>query len=345
MVLAEVATAIHGFFWTLYKFLQISVVVGQLLFQGICWTISVVHFCSQSLSSFFSVVYVDNRYLLEDARAMIVGLPELIYENIHAVYNFYCRLATSIQRTLDIVQNLPVLVVDMAKQSVVLFGEAVWMLATLPGKLLFAILLDVQDGCIDAYRKLAAFGYYLVMDVPLEAAGGLSLAAFAYCYPSIPKRLASLVILLVQLSTRRVSRLWNQLAFTATCRTIGTNCRIHIIRGRSILSRSATTIYDREIQPFIQNVARFFILRSTHQSTDERSVSQPAPLPSTSPKRLEGLKMDNCILCEDNLRSVAFVPCGHFCACLRCAINLSNYDSSCPLCRTRIERNLNIYIG
>uniref|UniRef100_A0A182F1E2 Uncharacterized protein n=1 Tax=Anopheles albimanus TaxID=7167 RepID=A0A182F1E2_ANOAL len=172
MVLAEVAAAIYGFFWTLYQFLQISAFVGRLLFQGICWAVSVVQYCSQTVSNFFGVVYEDNRYLLEDARAMFVGLPELIYENLHGAYNFYCRWATTTQRTLDFILNFPVLMIDTAKQGAVLLGEAVWMLVALPGQLMYAVLLAVQSGCIYGYVKLAAFLHYLVMDtgawVPID---------------------------------------------------------------------------------------------------------------------------------------------------------------------------------
>uniref|UniRef100_A0A182IVG3 Uncharacterized protein n=1 Tax=Anopheles atroparvus TaxID=41427 RepID=A0A182IVG3_ANOAO len=51
-----------------------------------------------------------------------------------------------------------------------------------------------------------------------------------------------------------------------------------------------------------------------------------------------------CIICEDNERSVAFVPCGHICACKVCSIHLCYHNPVCPLCRSYIQQKLEIYL-
>ena len=44
---------------------------------------------------------------------------------------------------------------------------------------------------------------------------------------------------------------------------------------------------------------------------------------------------NDCAICMDNEKSIVFIPCGHYCSCMSCAITLQS-TSSCPICRASI---------
>nr|VDD10021.1 unnamed protein product [Brassica rapa] len=64
-----------------------------------------------------------------------------------------------------------------------------------------------------------------------------------------------------------------------------------------------------------------------------------------APKREErvtnGDEHDRCVVCLERKCDAAFVPCGHMCCCLTCALKL--LGKPCPLCRKRGIRILKIY--
>jgi len=67
-------------------------------------------------------------------------------------------------------------------------------------------------------------------------------------------------------------------------------------------------------------------------------------------KRLQAVELQarnekesqNCLICYDQTRQLAFDPCGHVACCLQCANNISN--KKCPICRKTIKRSLKIHI-
>jgi len=44
-----------------------------------------------------------------------------------------------------------------------------------------------------------------------------------------------------------------------------------------------------------------------------------------------------CIVCMSEDKSVVFAPCGHYCSCESCAIQINHSQGKCPICRTRIQ--------
>jgi len=46
-----------------------------------------------------------------------------------------------------------------------------------------------------------------------------------------------------------------------------------------------------------------------------------------------------CVVCQDAEKVMAFVPCGHKCACERCSVGLE----ACPLCRLPCDLKCRIY--
>ena len=58
--------------------------------------------------------------------------------------------------------------------------------------------------------------------------------------------------------------------------------------------------------------------------------------------------MANCVICQVAPSSQAIIPCGHICLCDDCATTLTDgppQSRLCPLCRTRIQSCLQIYLS
>ena len=66
------------------------------------------------------------------------------------------------------------------------------------------------------------------------------------------------------------------------------------------------------------------------------AAREKAPLPELK-------EASTCVICLNNARGVAFVPCGHIACCEACANELKHYACGrdfprCPICRKEIER-------
>merc|ERR1712228_813538 len=64
------------------------------------------------------------------------------------------------------------------------------------------------------------------------------------------------------------------------------------------------------------------------------------------------LNMDNawqCIVCEDNEKTIVYLPCNHLAVCNQCDLELSQMakdddkEETCPICRTKITNRLKVY--
>ena len=54
-----------------------------------------------------------------------------------------------------------------------------------------------------------------------------------------------------------------------------------------------------------------------------------------------------CVICHENVSSMAVIPCGHVCLCNQCSdlcTNSENGQQSCPLCRGNMQSVLRIYL-
>jgi hypothetical protein len=50
---------------------------------------------------------------------------------------------------------------------------------------------------------------------------------------------------------------------------------------------------------------------------------------------------NECVVCADAKRSVAFVPCGHVCSCVHCA----DESNQCPICRVTVAQRLKVFLA
>ena len=79
---------------------------------------------------------------------------------------------------------------------------------------------------------------------------------------------------------------------------------------------------------------------STTYSLPNYAVPQNSPVSSLSQELTDSTLDDNvCVVCLDNRKQYAIVPCGHLCVCYECSEQLL----FCPICRVRKEDALRIF--
>ena len=83
-----------------------------------------------------------------------------------------------------------------------------------------------------------------------------------------------------------------------------------------------------------------------------------SPLPSTSQSELSPGELEKvleserdkrmCVVCQDQVKNVLVLPCRHMCLCVECAHEIAQQRTRvrrvCPLCRSRIETVMNVFI-
>mmetsp|Transcript_46164 Transcript_46164/g.147463 ORF Transcript_46164/g.147463 Transcript_46164/m.147463 type:complete len:629 (-) Transcript_46164:86-1972(-) len=75
----------------------------------------------------------------------------------------------------------------------------------------------------------------------------------------------------------------------------------------------------------------------------EGDEAEAAGRASPTPPAVGEQEPSECCVCLDRPKSHAMLPCGHLCACMECAAQLSAQGQSCPVCRQRVERTVQIY--
>ena len=55
---------------------------------------------------------------------------------------------------------------------------------------------------------------------------------------------------------------------------------------------------------------------------------------------------EKCVICWENARDVACVPCGHVACCMRCLTDVFESEKKeCPACCTELSALLKVYIA
>uniref|UniRef100_A0A182SV09 RING-type domain-containing protein n=1 Tax=Anopheles maculatus TaxID=74869 RepID=A0A182SV09_9DIPT len=323
MVLSAIGNFIYNFYCLLYHIVAIVSYAGYLLYciiHNVSW---IVLWCLQNGTAFTQMVYEDNRHLIQDTKTFLAGISNFFVTNVGNVCSAVVFVARAIWGgTIAFLLALQ-LSIWGAKQCLVLIGDAVWMLFTAPYQLM--VLFDglLSDGWKLLLETAQSMGkefvaalvnvkLYVIQEIPAQSAWGLLLLALIYQYP------APMVAML---------NYFKEMVSSGFC----------FVRAK--LRRPYGLAVD-----YLSNAYRFAMLKrnaidSVRQSSGQAEVEpmRRRPTPNRS-------AVGNCILCEDNERTVAFIPCGHLCACKACARALCHYNPVCPLCRKFIERKLEIYI-
>ncbi len=85
--------------------------------------------------------------------------------------------------------------------------------------------------------------------------------------------------------------------------------------------------------------------RSTSKSTtidkqdETKTIKQTTSTTHDQGQSNDARPVDPCVLCLDEEKRLALLPCGHFATCVPCGHSLQ----SCPICRQNIEAFFRIY--
>jgi hypothetical protein len=74
----------------------------------------------------------------------------------------------------------------------------------------------------------------------------------------------------------------------------------------------------------------------------DQPVADAAPVPETVPPIVEEEDV-SCVICYENPRTHAFIPCGHLSICGVCFKNADGLHGKCPICNTQFTNIVHIY--
>ncbi|XP_053663341.1 uncharacterized protein LOC128712474 [Anopheles marshallii] len=285
MVLAAIADFIYEFYSFLHSVVTFISYIGYLVYYIICKAAWVM----QNVTIFARIVYEDNHHFIQDSKAFIVGTSDFFIANIGKVYNAVKFIGTAVYDGTVAAVSLLKLIVLSAKQSIVLFGDAVCLLITAPYQLLlfcYSLLCDVHlffqnDGLFQMMR-------FISNELVVSAVIVVVLAVLIYQHAD----------------TEQVKLVYNFM-------------KEKVRTGVEFMYKALETVL----------LAR--------RARRVETVRDRTPTPST---------VGICIICQENERTVAFIPCEHLCVCKVCARILIYYDPKCPLCRSYIYERLEVYV-
>ena len=78
----------------------------------------------------------------------------------------------------------------------------------------------------------------------------------------------------------------------------------------------------------------------TSSSTSSSSTTDSNQLPDKKSKRQRIDLSNPCVLCNQEERQLACIPCGHLCACITCSQSLR----TCPTCHRDIQAFVRVYV-
>uniref|UniRef100_A0A182NTU9 RING-type domain-containing protein n=1 Tax=Anopheles dirus TaxID=7168 RepID=A0A182NTU9_9DIPT len=354
MVLHALADFIYNVYLLLYYIFKTICFVGFLLCDTTYNAVRIVVWCLHNVHVFLNIVYEDNQQIIQNTKAFLLGTSDFFISNIAKVYGALCFAVATFGDALLAVWSLLGLTLWTVKHAIVLIGQAVWLLYTAPYQLLILLeeLLKRETNLLietaqQAFSKQVAalvdIVHYVAHDVPVEAACGLGLLVLTCYYPAPAKAALKFTNNTVHFGYRLLRRktLHSVRRILTLLSTPRANHTVEQPEQREDTHR-ASREFHQKLHRFYARVMSFFVFnapRRPAQNAREAPARSPpagrAPNPPT---------IGTCIICEDNDRAVAFVPCGHLCVCKVCATHISHYNPVCPLCRTYIEKKLDVYV-
>jgi len=79
------------------------------------------------------------------------------------------------------------------------------------------------------------------------------------------------------------------------------------------------------------------------KNLDQKKSSQPASASSNDDPK-DGSQIGECIVCLQNPKTHAFVPCGHLCVCQGC-VHPTMLKRKCPICRQRATQAIKVFFA
>lgn len=225
-----------------------------------------------------------------------------------AVNQFFCGISTGVETVIGaIIQTFVFL-----KRTLILFGSGIWFLVTL-------IPLSMVYGftCSTYYVGL------LLNEV--RTITGSMVSAF-------------------YLTLQNMYKFATDVPLESAIGLLVGMCIIYIlIQFHVLLYRFAhqrTLSFIEHVRRNMQNL-QFRFLRPNGPILEELSEQESS---EDSDTRENDLEDKYCVICQDHQKSVLLLPCRHVCLCAACNTRLKNYNRTCPICRTVVERTMKIFI-
>lgn len=120
------------------------------------------------------------------------------------------------------------------------------------------------------------------------------------------------------------------------------NIRIEDLRDDDLKACGVTQEKDRKL--ILKSIRDFINESGTVQPRLVETPTAPVEVPSTStqegndPITTDSDSLSECVVCMERTVKIIFIPCGHMCCCSECQHSLE----LCPMCRTDIERRINV---
>lgn len=96
-------------------------------------------------------------------------------------------------------------------------------------------------------------------------------------------------------------------------------------------------------------IMQFYELVRANVHTVTRNRVQRVVVESSSEAAVESDDSDEsleryCVICQDRDKCILLLPCKHLCLCSECNSRLRNYNRQCPICRSRVQKTMKIFV-
>lgn len=288
MALAEIADFVVNVFQLINYLLKISIFIGKLLVEIISNAAYIVWKILQAIGRFMVVFYEDYSYFVEDFKNGLSSIAIFFIECLTAICGGVVKAVVSIGNAAVAgyhgvgellsgrLLTVPIFTLEFVKQVLVIVGNGVWFLVTLPGHLAknFWEYLNAGLEVVGRFSKdvgaksmeiVSRLGYYLVKDVPLQSAVGIAILIVAYMNPKCSKRTAYFCFRILRYFYRKM------LPYGRGIRRKYVHCKLWIaqlidnilmtvLAGFVYLHTRAITIYDTEARRIALFFRNFFTL-------------------------------------------------------------------------------------
>lgn len=288
MALSEIADFVVNVFQLISYLLKVSIFIGKVLVEVIRYAATLVWSVLQAIGHFMVVFYEDYSYFVEDFRnglsaiarfviGCLVAICEGLVNGVVSVGNAVAAGYHGIGELLSgRLLTVPIFTFEFVKQMLVLVGNGVWFLVTLPGHFaknfweyldagLEVVGLFSRDVGAKSWEILSRIGYYLVKDVPLQSVGGIVILIVAYMNPKCSKRVANFCFRILRYFYRKllpygrgIRRKYIQFK-EKIAQTIDLII-LTILAGFQFLHSRASHIYDTEVHRTASFIRNFFTL-------------------------------------------------------------------------------------
>lgn len=227
MALAEIADFVVNVFHLINYLLKVSIFIGKVLVEIIQHAAVFIWTILQAIGRFMVVFYEDYSYFVEDFRIALSSIARFVIASLAAICEGMVNGVISVRKAVAVgyhgVEDLlsgrlltvPIFTFEFVKQVLVLVGNGVWFLITLPGYFVknFWECLDTSLKVVGLFSRkvgakslevLSRTGNYLVGDVPLQSVIGIVILVLAYMNPKCSKRIALFGYLIIRYFYRKL---------------------------------------------------------------------------------------------------------------------------------------------